>query len=263
MAGAGTGIARSVDDGFVVHCQRDGTEYWRLVKACIDENIDQGALIRGFPEMPDIPIDRNGIRAVLKPIVFNNPKRMVFRLEWEGRVFILKRAFMGTIGLRRVLPWVMGTTYFTRIMKLVDKAVRNGCRATQGYCLVGERWLSALRQEVWVLLEYVEGRPFATAADVAPRKQAFVDAVEDLLRHGLTLDDLVPGNFLDDGEKVRAIDISCRPFTTLQSAKMRMKMNARYGLNLPMRKKREAVLAFVLGLRYRMRKALGGEGLGD
>lgn len=257
---AAPAIVRSVDGGFVIHATRDGGDYWRLVKACIDERIDQQELIRNLPAKPDIPIDRDGIRAVLKPIVFTNPKRMVFRLEWEGRAFILKRAFMGTIGLRRVLPTAMGVTYFTRVMKLVDAAVRGGCRSTQGYYLVAERWLSFLRQEVWVLLEYVEGKPMPQS-DVAPRKQALVDAVEDLLRHNLTLDDLSLGNFLDNGEIVRAIDISCRPFVTLQSAKMRLKMNALYGLGLPMRNAGERIAAWLLGVRYRVRKALGMEGL--
>lgn len=254
------GIVSRVDGEFMVHSKDDGVDYWRLVKACVDEKIDQDALRRMWSEKPKLSVVRDGIDVVLCSIVFSNPKRMVFRVEWEGREFILKRAFMGTVGLRRMLPGSMGITYFTRVMRKVDAAIRAGCRSTQGYYCVAERWLSPFRQEVWVLLECVPGRALLPQ-QLPARREAFRAAVEDLLLHRLTMDDLALGNFLDDGEAVRAIDVSCRAFTTLQTAKMRLKLSALYGLDLPARGGGERACAWFLRLRYRVREWLGGEGI--
>ncbi len=262
------GITRRADGDFTVHEKEDGTDYWRIVKACIDENIDQDAFIRDRSAPPDIAIERDGVSAVLHPLTFKNPKRMVFRLEWEGRVFILKRAFMGTIGLRRLFPNSMGMTYFTRIMRKVDAAVRAGCVSTQGYFCVAERWRSALRQEVWLLLEYIEGR-MLSGLDMELKKDLIVAAVEDLLRHSLAMDDFARGNFLigadkrsdRNGEIVRAIDISCRPLTSLQAAKMRMKLNKLHGLGLPLRGRKERFFGQLLGARYWVREMLGLGGI--
>jgi hypothetical protein len=240
-----------MDGSFTVHRKNDGTDYWRLLKACIDEEIDQDALIRGLPEMPEIPVVRNGVDVVLQPFVFSNPKRMVFRVEWEGRVFVLKRAKMGTVGLRHLFPRSTGLTYFTNIMKKVDAAMRNGCWSTQDCYCVAERWLGLFRQECWALFEYVEGRGLED--NEVPEHSAFLRTVEDLLRHGLTMNDISGKNFITDGVTVRAIDISCRPFTVLNAAKMRLKLNARYELGLPMR----GVLAGLLRMRHWLRRYHG------
>lgn len=220
--------------GFVVHMKDDGVDYFRLVKACVDAQFDQAAFMKGFPAQPEAALSRDGIDLSLKALAYTNPKRLVFRCTQGGREFILKRSFMGTLGLRRFFPRVMGLTYFTRVMRKVDAAMRAGCRSTQGYYCVAERWLSAFRQEVWVLLECVPGRDLLP--DVPPsRRAALTEAVEDVLRHGLTLDDVSLGNFIDDGDAVRVIDLSCRPFRAWQAAKMRLKMRRLYGLDLPMR----------------------------
>ena len=251
---------RREDDGFVIYSKNDGTDYWRLARACIAENIDQGELLQAPPgKKPPIRIERDGVEAVLTPIAYRNPKRMVFRLEAAGRVFILKRAYMGSIGLRRLFPRLQGTTYFTRVMKMVNTAVGAGCRSTQDYYLVAEKWLSALRQEIWILLEYVEGDSLGLHPDLASRKGALELAVTDLLRHDLTLDDLTLHNFVDSGTAIYGIDISCRPFTALQKAKMRLKMRRRYGLNLQPATLTEKALEGMLAVRYRLRKMLGGK----
>lgn len=251
------GITRTSGDGYDIYCKDDGEEYWRILKACIDENIDQDELIRNDPAKPVFTVRRGGVSLELHPLVFTNPKRMVFRVEARDKRFILKRARMGTLGLKRLLPGAMGLTYFTRIMRTVNRAVRSGCDATQDYLLVAEKGLSAFRQEVWLLLGYVEGEPLGDLPLEAHRRELKA-TVEELLRHGLTMDDLTLHNFLvDGGGRVRAIDISCRPFTRLQAVKMAMKMNARYGLGLPIRGVTDNLLRAALAVRYRIKRALG------
>lgn len=250
-------IVRQARDGYDVYMKNDGRDYWPIVKVCIEENIDQDALIRNFPAKPPIPVRRDGLELELKPLVYSNPKRMVFRLDLDGRSYVLKRARMGTAGFKRLLPGVMGVTYFTRIMRMVNRAVRAGCDVTQDYYLVAEKPVSAFRQEVWVLLGYLDGDSLGAEADFPVWRDGLTETVKTLIRHGLTMDDLTLHNFLVEAGKVRAIDISCRPFTRLQAVKMAIKMNARYGLNLPVTGFFDTLLHLLLTVRYRLRRAFG------
>ena len=252
-------ILRRQDAGYDVFVKNDGTDYWRLVKACIDENIDQAELIRNHPAMPQFRIDCGGREILLTPLVYTNPKRMVFKMDYDGRSFVLKRARMGSPGFKRFLPWMMGLTYFTRIMKKVNAATRAGCAVTQDFYLVAEKWLAPFRQEVWVLIQYLEGDLLLHAPDYTVHLDALRATASELLRHGLTMDDLTLGNFLLHENSVGAIDISCRPFTRLQSMKMTLKLNSRYGLNLPVTGLANRTVHGLLSLRYRIRRALGGK----
>lgn len=243
-------------DGFEVHAKNDGVDYWAAVRACMAENIDQDELIRNRPARPTFRVRRDGLDITLVPMAYRNPKRLVFRMEWEGRRYVLKRARMGTVGLDRLLPGVMGLTYFTRVMRLVNRAVRNGCGATQDYFLVAEKRTAAFRNEVWALLEYLEGDSLGDQPEGAFRPELKY-AVAELLRHDLTMDDLTLHNFLVGGGRVRAIDVSCRPFTRLQAVKMTMKMNARYGLGLVVGGFLDKLIFALLSVRSRLRTALG------
>lgn len=253
----GEALLRVKRDGFAVVLKNDGNDYWSAVRACVAENIDQEALIRARPAVPPtFRVRRDGQDIVLVPMAYGNPKRMVFRMEWAGRRYVLKRARMGTIGLDRLAPGVIGLSYFTRIMRKVDRAVRNGCGATQDYFLVAERRTAAFRNEVWALLEYVEGESLGDQPEGAYRPE-LRRTVEELLRHGLTMDDLTLHNFLVGDGAVRAIDVSCRPFTRLQAVKMTMKMNARYGLDLAVGGLWNRAIRALLMARYRVRALLG------
>lgn len=243
-------------DGYDVYAKSNGGDYWRIVKACIGENFDQAGMMRSFPALPEpMTIRRDGMEITLRVLAYANPKRLVFRLETEGRTFILKRARMGTAGFKRLFPWAIGLTYFTRIMRLVDKAVRAGCRATQEYFLVAEKRLSFFRHEVWALIEFIEGESLGREEDVSRWNGELRETTEELLRHNLTMDDLTPYNFLVTGGKIKAIDISCRPFSRLQAVKMAMRMNQRYGLDLPIAGIVNNIIRFLLSTRDRLRGA--------
>lgn len=252
------GVRRFAVDGYDIYMKDDGVDYWRIVKACMDENIDQGELIRNYPAKPVVTVRRDGVDLSLHPLMYTNPKRMVFRAEMDGRRFVLKRARMGTVGFKHLLPGVMGLTYYTRIMRIVNRAVRAGSDVTQDYFLVAEKKLSAFRQEVWLLLGYVEGEPLGNLPMDVHRREV-VATMEEMFRHGLTMDDITLHNFMVDAKgKVRAIDLSCRPFTRLQAVKMAIKMNARHAVAFPIRGFANNLLRLALAIRYRLKRALGG-----
>lgn len=246
-------ILRNRDGGFDIYAKNDGVDYWRLVEACIDENIDQDALRRDLDHHATLQLDRNGVRAELYVMAFGNPKRLVLRMDVDGKRYVVKRAFMGSPGFKRLLPGVMGLTYFTRVMKLVNAAVRDGCDATSDCYLVAERWVAPFRLEVWTMWEYIEGRRLFRPDEFVPHREEMARMAEELIRHGLTMDDVVPGNFLFSESRARAIDISCRPFSRLQKVKMALKLNARYGLGLTLDGLADKLLAALLTTRYRLR----------
>lgn len=245
-------LLRIRDGDYDICMKNDGMDYRRLVRACIDENIDQPALIREKKYGARFSMERNGVKADLAVLAFMNPKRLVLRMETEGRKFVVKRAYMGSPGFRRFFPNAIGLTYFTRIMKKVNAAVRDGCDATQDYFLVAERWLSPFRSEVWTLMEYLEGGLLEWRPDSGPYKPALRETALSLLRHNLTMDDVAPGNFIvgEDGS-VRAIDLSCRPFSRWQKASMTWKLNRVYNLGLPVRGWAEKIVCALYGFRYR------------
>lgn len=250
----GPAILRRRAADFDVYVKNDGVDYWRLAKACIDENIDQAQLMLRRHEPQTIPLDRDGVRAELVTMAWTNPKRLVFRMEVDGKRYVVKRAFMRSPGFKRFLPWVVGLTYFTSVMKQVNAAVRNGCTATQDCYLVAERWLSPFRQEVWAVLEYLDGEPLIFADDSASHLPAVRACALELLAHGLTMDDLTLGNFLlGPGGVVRAIDVSCRPCLWLQKVKMAVKLDALYGLDMPVSGVFDRILYRMLEGRYRRR----------
>lgn len=258
MTNAATSAAKPIlrfgKDGFDVSMKNDGVDYWRLAKACVDENVNQAELMREPYGHHVIQVDRDGVRAELVAMAWTNPKRLVFRMEVDGKRYVVKRAFMRSPGFKRFLPWVMGLTYFTNVMRQVNAAVRNGCDATQDYYLVAERWISFFRQEVWVVLEYMEGELLLLKEDFAPYRAKIRAAALELFAHELTMDDLTLGNFLlGDDDKVRTIDVSCRPCVRLQTVKMAVKLNTLYGLDIPVKGVFNRLLYALLAWRYRLR----------
>ncbi len=244
-------IVRRREGDYDVYAKNDGVDYWRLVKACIDENIDQAALIREQKWGAAFSIDRNGVKGEAAVMAVTNPKRMVLRLDAGGRSFVVKRAFMGSPGFKRFLPGVVGLTYFTRIMKLVDAAVREGCDATQDCFLVAERWVGPFRSEAWVLLQYLEGKLLRHCGDIEALIPALRETAGELLRHNLTMNDLAPGNFIVGGDRIRAIDISCRPVSRLHRVSMIWKFNKRYNLGLPVTNPVDKILYALTAFRHR------------
>lgn len=254
-------VKRFREDGFDVCEKDDGAAYWRIIQAYRSAGIDRDTLMARQSGGHDPVIVATGTGTMeFHPLVYNNPKRMVFKVIDGGRQYILKWMRRGSAGLNRVWPWGKGLTYHTRLFEMVRRAVDGGCVSTQDYRLVAEKWLSTFRMEAFVLLEYVEGVAFAYKENQDALLPALRRSTEDLIRHGLTLDDLSPYNFLvgDDGV-IRFIDLSCRFPTRLNAVKMIMKMNNRYGIDLPVRGWRDTLLRSFLAARYAVLGRLGGK----
>ncbi|MDR1744730.1 MAG: hypothetical protein LBS30_03140, partial [Planctomycetota bacterium] len=126
-----------------------------------------------------------------------------------------------------------------------------GCDATQDCFLVAERWIGAFRSEVWVLMQYLEGVTLERMQDFAPHRTALEETARELLRHDLTMDDVAPGNFIVADDRIRAIDISCRPFSRLHKVSMIWKLNHAYGLGLSVTNRLDRILYALSAIRRR------------
>lgn len=244
--------------GYGFHFWRGDHEGVGLVAACIAAGVDHAAVL-GRPD-PGAPlvVERDGFSLRLFPLAWRNRKRLVLRVEGGERTYVLKRVNRGSLNWSRLFPGVFGLSYFTRVMRRVGPAVERGCGAVQDVLVVAERGLGLSRQDAWVLLEYIDGVSVGMEGG-REHESGMVACAEELLRYGLTLDDVSRGNFLWDGERVRAIDMSCRDPECLERAKMIEKIRVRYGYVVPKRRFLDRLLCGLVGLRYRVRLALGGK----
>ncbi|MCC8189074.1 MAG: hypothetical protein LIP77_00365 [Planctomycetes bacterium] len=238
-------------------CGRDdGTDYWRLVVGLLEAGVDRARLATD-PAARDIAVRRDGREIRYRALTWTNPRRHVFRVYADGQSFILKWMRQRCLGLDRLLPGWPGVTRNTRLFRLVRRAVDQGCDRTQDYLLVAERPLAPFVRESVVLLEYLAGEPLGRQPDLGPFTEELRATVTNLIRHGLTLDDLSPFNFLVTDSGIKAIDLSCRRPTRLQAVKMLLKMNTRYGLGIPVRGLVDTILARLLAARYALRRLTG------
>lgn len=244
-------------DGYAVRAKSDGRDYWRIMAAYLAADVKREEVLPGGERSRGFSVPCGDGELALHPLSTVNPNRRVFRAVFDGGTYVLKWASRGTLGLGSLTGRISCLTYFGRLFGLVRRAVDAGCAATQDYLLVAEKPLSPFRQETLVLLEYVEGEALGGKSDLAPYREALREAMADLAGHGLTIDDISPFNFLAAGGRIRVIDLSCRPPTRLNVVKMIMKMNARYGLDIPVRGAVDNLLRALLGMRYAVRGWFG------
>lgn len=240
-----------------IYAKDDGRDYWRIAHAYLQSGIRREELAKNWPEKPEFTLGAGEGAMRFTGLSCVNPKRVVFRVETLDGVYLLKWMRIRSSGLKRLFPGSIGLTRYTRLFRKVRDAIENGCRSTQDYLLVAERWVGWFRMEVVTVLEYVEGESMGERDDYGPFAEDLTRAAEDLLRHDLTLDDMSPYNFLLTPDGVKVIDLSCRPPTRPNAVKMVMKMNRRFGLAIPVHGLVNRLIGALLAARYVVRGWLG------
>lgn len=254
MARPGVAISRRRSSVYDIYEKDDGLDYWRIVHAYLQAGVTQHDLAARLPEKAAFTLGVGEGEMRFTTISCTNPKRLVFLVETSEGKFLLKWMRRGSLGLKRLFPNSIGLTQYSRLFRKVREAIDNGCAATQDYRLVAERWVGWTRMEVLAVLEYVEGAHMGDQDDYSPYVARLRTAVEEILRHGLTLDDLSPYNFIVAEDGIKVIDLSCRPPTRVNAVKMVTKMNARYGLALPIRGVVDNCLRALLAVWYGLRR---------
>ena len=207
-------------------------------------------------------------------------EREIFLVEEYGRRFILKWDKggwgWGTEGPLEKFFWkLIRGPFYSRLMKRVDRAVRNGCDVVQTIHLVAERRTLHYCHEAYVLMEYAEGETLMSVtggfeiqykmneAEREPYDRRVLEAMTKLHRHDLASCDVNPKNFTLNGSRTTIIDLSCRGNSFIDQVKDAVRLKKTYNIDFPLkgwtRNSLYAILMTFQRVRKRYRKARGKE----
>lgn len=200
-------------DGFRLQWKNDGTDYPAIWSAFRQGQLKGQALSRG------------------------RPYREVDLVEVQGRRYIIKRDWHVEKRLeKRFWYLILGGTRYTRIFRLINKAVRRGCRVVQDVYLVAERMKGRTTcLEAYLIADYMEGHPMSVQ-EVAERLDDLCQTVLHIHDCGLACNDIQPYNFVltTDGI-IKAIDMDISSFLAICQINDIRTMKYRFDVDLPVR----------------------------
>lgn len=234
-AGAGSGPLPS---GGIVTAARDG--YKLFIK---DDGFDYTGLWEDF---------RAG-RIADSVCLRDYGKREVHRVGYAGRRFIVKIDREISRHLEVKVWRALQGPFYSRQMRAVHRAVRDGCRATPEIYFVAEKEGGWLCRESYSIQEFLEGRVLAEAEDYKPFYPGIVAAFEDLHRHNLALSDLNDHNIMLTPEGVKIIDLSWKGIPWSGKGKDVVILKQLYGIDLPARDFSRRAAARYIRIKHRIR----------
>lgn len=205
-------------DGYRVQWKNDGIDYPALWQAFRKEKLP------------------------FKPIAVNRPFRATYYLEEGGRGYLMKKDWHVEKRLeKRLLYYLMGnTTRYSRIIQLVNKAVRKGCRSAQDIFLVAEKMEGGVCLEAWLIADYMPGYPLSLE-EVMGNLDELVAVVADIHRGGLACNDIQPYNFIrttggsptENKGEIKGIDMDISSPLLICQANDIWTMKRRFGAEVP------------------------------
>lgn len=223
-------------DGFTFHIKEDGYDYLSLFDR----------LVRG--------------EVATKTLLFDDAEHYVQLVQTDGRSFVFKRfgELDGKLDTR--LWWFLTGPFYSNLMRLVSRAVADGCGIVPDMYLVAEKLFRRLAVDNYLLLEFVPGVCMDELGDLAPYRHAIAEAFMELHRHGLSLGNVKAGNLVlkEDG-KVGFIDLSSRGTQLTGRAKDAIKAKRLWDIDLPPATRLDALAKFSVGSQLwiaRLRRAI-------
>lgn len=215
-------------DGFRVQWKNDGVDY--------------PAIWRAFRQQ-SIPF---------KVIAENRPFRSTYHVELGGRQYLIKKDWHVEKRLeKRLLYFLMGdTTRYSRIIQLINRAVRHGCRSAQDIFMVAEKMEGRVCVEAWLIADFMPGRTLNYDEAIASMNE-LVETVGDIHRHGLACNDIQPYNFIRANEGgIIGIDMDISSPLLICQANDVWAMKRRFGADVPLEGGLGLKLAWaIIGLR--------------
>ncbi len=197
-------------DGYTIHAKDDGYDYLGLYERILKGEVATTTLL------------------------YDDPEHFVHRVDVDGRSFVFKRfgELDGKIDTR-AWRWLAGP-FYSHLMRLVNRAVANGCAVTQDIYLVAEKMRGRLSHDNYLLLEFIPGTPMDRLADFQTHRDGVAAAFRELHRHGLALGHCKPGNLVlrDDG-RVAIIDLSARGTQWMGRGKDAVKAKRLWNIRIP------------------------------
>ncbi len=217
-------------DGFRIQWKNDGTDYPALWEAYRRGELQRTPLARG------------------------RPFREADLVEALGRRFLMKRDWHVEKRLeKRFWYRVWGATRYSRIIRLINNAVRQGCDVVQDVFLVAERMSGPICQEAYLIADYMEG-------SVLPAKEAdlwLADLTRSIARiheFGLACNDIQSYNFIRTTEGIiKGIDLDISSPLIICQVNDALEMKRRFNVDLPLKGPVRKVLYHLLLARNLIR----------
>ena len=201
-------------DGFRVQWKNDGVDYpviWRAFRA----------------NEPGLSV---------KPIAVNRRFRSTHLLTLGDRQFLMKKDWhVERRCEKRLLYFLTGnTSRYGRIIQLINRAIRQGCRSAQDIFLVAEKMEGGVCVEAWLIADFMPGHSLERE-EVMANLDELVETVQDIHRHGLACNDIKPYNFIRTTEgEIKGIDMDISSPLLICQANDIWTMKRRFGAQVPL-----------------------------
>lgn len=199
-------------DGFRVQWKNDGVDYPAIWRAFRNDKLP------------------------VRPIAVNRRFRSTHLLTLGDRQYLMKKDWHVERRLeKRLLYFLMGgTTRYSRIIQLINRAIGRGCRSAQDIFLVAERMEGPVCVEAWLIADFMPGHALDMGEAMANLDE-LVETVRDIHRHGLACNDIQPYNFIRTAEgEVKGIDMDISSPLWICQANDVWTMKRRFGADVPL-----------------------------
>lgn len=159
----------------------------------------------------------------------------VTQVDALGRRFIFKHYYKWEPRPEKRLWHRLAGTFYSRIFRLTNQAIRNGCQNVQDIFLVAEQFEKHDAKEVWLIAEFIPGEQLNKGDPMARREQIFL-AIAELHHCGLASNDLNISNMIVTGDdQIKVIDISINTFLSICQIKDIILLHRKFGGEPPFR----------------------------
>ncbi len=180
------------------------------------------------------------LRGQVEAVQFRNAAtvRDVYLLTDKGKRYILKRdytgwGFGGERGFERFFWKFTRGPFYSRLMRRVDKARRNGCDRCQAMYMVAERRTWWYVYESVALYEFIEGDTLEKLGDVTPLLPEITACLASLHQNDLALCDVNPRNFVKTSDGIKVIDMVSRGNARIDRIKDTIRAEKVFGILEP------------------------------
>ncbi len=203
----------------ILESRRNG---WRVLWK--NDGTDYPALLQSFlaGEIPSVEFKKDYSTSV-------------HQADADGRRFIFKHYYKLEPRPEKRLWHRLAGTFYSRIFRITNRAVRLGCRNVQDIFLVTEDFEGPYAKEVWMIAEFIPGEQLGKCDPMSRREQLF-RTVAHIHECGLASNDLHPLNMIltPEGE-IKLIDVSINSPVIISQMKDLIRLRRHFGDAPPFR----------------------------
>ncbi len=169
----------------------------------------------------------------VRKLASGNADRSVAIIASDKRKYILKEDREREKRLEKKIANFIFGPFQSRLIRLMDRAVNEGCHVFQELYFVAEKNRFRTTQDVYAFYEYIEGTPLTEVENPEQYIPQIIECILELHRHGLASNDIHYGNFIltPDGT-LRIIDISCKASVKVCQANDLLALRRKFGVNI-------------------------------